>query len=841
MPGNNENNSNSNDPTKIITLNNLANYTDYIERKGVDITYAAYQQLTPEQKAGKTFYITDYPEDTEIDAYEVVYDNTSSSLQADDVQEAIDELKELIDQGGGGGGTDTTYTLSVGTGADADKIVLTPSTGNPDKVTVPYAINAGAVNSHTVATDVPADAVFTDTTYSNATTTTAGLMSAADKITVDGLGTASTKNVATSGDASSTEVVMGNDSRLTDARNAADVYSWAKAENKPTYTASEVGAIATIAKGANNGVAELDSTGKVPSSQLPSYVDDVLEYDSTSYFPLTGETGKIYVAKDTNKTYRWSGSDYVEISESLALGETSSTAYAGNKGKANADAIIAIKDGSTIDSFGDVETALALKQNITDSTLQTTSNTIPGAINELKSGLIDVDVALDVPANTGKNRLLLTLSDIKSANTSGTWAGNVYTVSDCTFTVNTDTDGNVVSITAANAATVPSYVLLNIPLPHDNNNYKFNGGASSNYDMFIWDKSTNARAKKWDGTTNSATSTGSTFNEIKNVSDHNLLLECRIATNTPAGSGTFYPMVCPADITDTTFAPYIQSVESRIENVESGLIDVNTALSVPANSGKNLVDATTFDSYTSDKGITVAPNGTGGIAVSGTNSGTGATGVLLMKSGYTIALKAGVTYRFSGNWSGVTQGSTTIRMDLRPANTLDVLASEGNGGIGTYTPSEDINVRVYVRVAGSYAIPSNVTMYPVITTLADTSYAPYIPSVESRIEGLESGYDAIKNAIVYDKTVIPTGVSSVDITDSDQSFTALLTVTIPDGANNPSYHVGILVRQGTALALTVLKETNDMQLTASLSGNVITIGFSALNRYGGGVTIVKLI
>ena len=55
------------------------------------------------------------------------------------------------------------------------------------------------------------------------------------------LGTAAIKNVAISGDASSTQVVMGNDSRLTDARNAADVSAWAKESTKPTYTASEVG------------------------------------------------------------------------------------------------------------------------------------------------------------------------------------------------------------------------------------------------------------------------------------------------------------------------------------------------------------------------------------------------------------------------------------------------------------------------------------------------------------------------------------------------------------------------------------------------------------------------
>ena len=85
-------------------------------------------------------------------------------------------------------------------------------------------------------------------------------------------------------------------------------------------------------KGAVNGVAELDASGKVPTSQLPSYVDDVIE-GTLSTFPATGETGKIYVDTTTNKTYRWSGSAYAEISASLALGETSSTAYRGDRGK----------------------------------------------------------------------------------------------------------------------------------------------------------------------------------------------------------------------------------------------------------------------------------------------------------------------------------------------------------------------------------------------------------------------------------------------------------------------------------------------------------------------------
>lgn len=92
-------------------------------------------------------------------------------------------------------------------------------------------------------------------------------------------------------------------------------------------------------KGQPGGLAELDSTGKVPAAQLPSYVDDVLEFSTKDQFPQIGETGKIYVSKDTNLTYRWTGTQYLEISQSLALGETSSTAYPGDKGKANRDAL----------------------------------------------------------------------------------------------------------------------------------------------------------------------------------------------------------------------------------------------------------------------------------------------------------------------------------------------------------------------------------------------------------------------------------------------------------------------------------------------------------------------
>jgi hypothetical protein len=86
------------------------------------------------------------------------------------------------------------------------------------------------------------------------------------------------------------------------------------------------------ALGAPNGIAELDSNGHVLASQLPSFVDDVLEFANLAAFPATGESGKIYIAVNTNITYRWTGSIYTAIGSDLALGTTSSTAYRGDHG-----------------------------------------------------------------------------------------------------------------------------------------------------------------------------------------------------------------------------------------------------------------------------------------------------------------------------------------------------------------------------------------------------------------------------------------------------------------------------------------------------------------------------
>lgn len=151
-------------------------------------------------------------------------------------------------------------------------------------------------------------------------------------------------------------------------------------------------------KGQALGIVPLDENGKVTSSYLPSYVDDVLEYNTRTAFPTMGESGKIYIALDTNKTYRWGGTTYTELTSSITLGETSSTAYAGDKGKKNREDINNLKNALDIlahrlGQIGDKanNNLMAIEDLTTevDST-NTEVNTINGKISKLNTTIGDV-------------------------------------------------------------------------------------------------------------------------------------------------------------------------------------------------------------------------------------------------------------------------------------------------------------------------------------------------------------------------------------------------------------------------------------------------------------------
>ena len=141
---------------------------------------------------------------------------------------------------------------------------------------------------------------------------------------------------------------------FSDLKTVAFSGSYKDLSDKPTIpsAAADVGAIPATEKGAAGGVAELDSGGKVPANQLPSYVDDVVDAyirtgatalgadwlsKTSGGAALTPESDKIYVilseGEYQNKTYRWSGTTYAVIGNDLAIGETASTAYRGDRGK----------------------------------------------------------------------------------------------------------------------------------------------------------------------------------------------------------------------------------------------------------------------------------------------------------------------------------------------------------------------------------------------------------------------------------------------------------------------------------------------------------------------------
>lgn len=161
-------------------------------------------------------------------------------------------------------------------------------------------------------------------------------------------------------------------------------------------------------KGANSGVATLGADGKVPASQLPSFVDDVIEAANFAALPETGEAGKIYVTLNDNKTYRWGGSAYAEISASVALGETQGTAYEGSKGAA-------------------LKTAFDAHEADTDIHVTTSDKAAWNAkYDKPSTGIAKSDLASDVQASLGKADTALQASDIadKADKVSGATSGN---------------------------------------------------------------------------------------------------------------------------------------------------------------------------------------------------------------------------------------------------------------------------------------------------------------------------------------------------------------------------------------------------------------------------------
>lgn len=234
--------------------------------------------------------------------------------------------------------TNTHYNTGLKVGASARATANAAASNGDvhlnvlDDSTVKDSHKIIGTGATTVVSD--ADGVITinsvNTTYSPATTSANGLMTSTMVTTLNTVNTNLSSHTANTGNPHSvtkSQIGLGN----VENKSSATIRGELSSSN--VTTALGYTPLNSALKGAKSGLAELDANGYVPSSQLPSYVDDVLEYSAKSSFPTTGATGKIYVDLSNGKIYRWSGSAYVEISASLALGETSSTAYRGDRGK----------------------------------------------------------------------------------------------------------------------------------------------------------------------------------------------------------------------------------------------------------------------------------------------------------------------------------------------------------------------------------------------------------------------------------------------------------------------------------------------------------------------------
>lgn len=168
--------------------------------------------------------------------------------------------------------------------------------------------------------------------------------------------------------------------------------------------------------GIADGIAPLNSSIKIDTIYLPSYVDDVLEFADLAAFPVTGESGKIYIALDTNKTYRWSGTVYVEIAQGLALGETSSTAYRGDRGK------IAYDHSQVVNGSNPHATTFA--------SLASIPTTIAGygLTDAVRIGGNTIGTTLSIGTATGSNQVVQMLVNgvLQSIFGSGYFANNAY-------------------------------------------------------------------------------------------------------------------------------------------------------------------------------------------------------------------------------------------------------------------------------------------------------------------------------------------------------------------------------------------------------------------------------
>ena len=481
-----------------------------------------------------------------------------------------------------------------------------------------------------------------------------------------------------------------------------------------TYTKTEV----------NNLIAAITTIDMQVVQQLPTTdISTTTIYLVPKATAQTQNTYDEYICLDTTTTpATWEKigdtqidlSNYVQKSSTAGLikndGTIDETTYA------TAAAVNAILNGATIDSFLDVETALANKvDKVNGKGLSTNDydNTSKGIVDNIQDNVIaNTKLISDTVGWSGKNKLPITLAEVKANNITGTWSGNAYTLNGVTATFTVDGSGYITNVALSNQASetttitlksnhVCDYILSNMIL-----NGCVTGGSGSTFKLQIYDVTESTSYADF----------GSGIAIPNSVNGHTINVVIIIYSGSPTSNINIKPMLRDANILDDTYEPYHGSTAvdwlsyaktgavnflknngaSKTENGVTITVNANKTVTVVTESGGATADTTlTLKTYTATEGAKF-----NGMKLSGCPSGGG-------DDKYRLVLQ-----KNSSPWSPY-------------ANDL---------GDGAIISGVDSDIVVYIRVKSGTVITTPITFKPMISYPNNTIYAPHAMTNEELTE-----------------------------------------------------------------------------------------------------------
>lgn len=538
--------------------------------------------------------------------------------------------------------------------------------------------------------------------------------------------------------------------------------------------------------------------GLVPANQLPSFVDDVLmgtaqnitetaagTYSANGFIisgestPTTLEDGKTYVDTATNIQFRYTGtgSNLVSMGSNLALGETTTTAYAGNKGKANADAISDIQD--VIPSGASTSNKLATASDIPDTsglqpkTLATTIGsytTVEGALSGINDGKVDKVTGKGLSTNdydaTAKGKVDGMDASIAASQNGSTaltkatvgWTGkNLYAFSNSVptphgITITANEDGSFSGTAGTTNAEVifGDYAIRTtsevFPNAVAGKRYRYSYGetAISGLRLQVYYKATASSDY-----TQLASESSKPYVEFTMPNSIPELFWCRIsiANNVTVSAFTAYPMVTDAAVTDSTYEPYHESVEEwGFPRSEQRVLGVKNLWNVDKTVGTTGVGLTL--THNSDTSITL-----GGTTTAGFNFPDNENSISKI-----FNLEAGRSYILSTETVDASLYKQVYVKDTSTSQWRELVSDSTNAEVSFTLPSSFYDVWVRLRVNSGSTINSK-TFYPMLRLASDpdSTYVPFAMSNRETTEFLSNHESEVTNIVEGATVATPIG------------------------------------------------------------------------------------